>query len=80
VRRLVLGRSALMALIGIGAGLAAAASTNQLVQSQLYGVRTADPVTWLVTPVILIGTAMWVSRGPARRAMRIDPAVALRNE
>lgn len=80
VCRLVLGRSALMALIGIGAGLAAAASTNQLVQSQLYGVRTADPVTWLVTPVILIGTVMWVSRGPARRAMRIDPAVALRNE
>lgn len=78
VRRLVIGRSALLAVIGIAAGLAAAAPTSRLVQSQLYGVKADDPITWLVTPLVLVGAAVWVSAVPARRAARIDPVVALR--
>jgi putative ABC transport system permease protein len=78
VRRLVIGRSALLAVAGVLAGLAAAVPASRIVQGQLYGVKTDDPLTWLVTPLVLIGAAVWVSTVPARRAARIDPVVALR--
>ncbi len=80
VRRLVIGRSALLALAGIAAGLAVAVPATRIVQSQLYGVRTDDPITWLVTPLLLIGASVCVSTIPARWAARIDPVVALRSE
>jgi putative ABC transport system permease protein len=80
VRRLVIGRSALLATIGVVAGLAAAAPASRIVQSQLFGVKADDPVTWLVAPLVLIGVAIWISTVPARRAARIDPVVALRFE
>jgi putative ABC transport system permease protein len=80
VRRLVIGRSALLATIGVVAGLAVAAPSSRLVQSQLYGVKADDPITWLVAPLLLVGAAVWVSMVPARRAARIDPVVALRYE
>jgi len=80
VRRLVIGRSALLTLIGVVAGLAAAVPASRIIQSQLYGVKTDDPITWLVTPLILFAGAVWVSTVPARRAARIDPVVALRCE
>jgi putative ABC transport system permease protein len=62
------------------AGLAAAVPASRIVQSQLYSVKTYDPITWLVTPLILFAAAVWVSTVPARRAARIDPVVALRYE
>lgn len=80
VRRLVISRSALLALTGVVAGLAAAVPATRIIQSQLYGVKAYDPITWLVTPLLLVGAAVWVSTVPARRAARIDPVVALRYE
>jgi predicted permease len=80
VRRLVIRRSAFLAMAGIVAGLTAAVPAGRIVQSQLYGVKTDDPLTWLVTPLLLVGAAVWVSMVPARRAARIDPVVALRSE
>jgi putative ABC transport system permease protein len=80
VRRLVIGRSALTAMIGVVAGLAAAVPASRIVESQLYRVKTNDPITWLITPLILFAGAVWVSTVPARRAARIDPVVALRSE
>ncbi|MFL6258129.1 MAG: ABC transporter permease [Thermoanaerobaculia bacterium] len=80
VRRLVVNRSALLAVVGVVAGLTLAVPASRIVQSQLYGVKTDDPITWLVTPLILFAAAVWVSTVPARRAARIDPVVALRNE
>lgn len=80
VRRLVIGRSALLVLAGVLTGLAAAVPASRIVQSELYGVKVDDPVTWLLTPLVLVGTAVWVSTIPARRAARIDPVVALRSE
>jgi len=80
VRRLVVGRSALLAVIGVVAGLAAAAPASRIVQSQLFGVKADDSITWLVTSLVLIGAAVGISTIPARRAARIDPVVALRYE
>lgn len=80
VRRLVIGRSAILVIAGVLTGLAAAVPASRIVQSQLYGVRTDDPLTWLITPILLVGAAVWVSAIPARRAARIDPVEALRSE
>ncbi len=57
-----------------------AVPATRIVQSQLYGVRTDDPITWLVTPLLLAGASVCVSTIPARWAARIDPVVALRSE
>jgi ABC-type lipoprotein release transport system permease subunit len=46
----------------------------------LYEVSVIDPVTYAVVPVILLATALVASYVPARRAVRIDPGTALRNE
>jgi predicted permease len=80
VRRLVVGRSVLLAVAGVLAGLAAAVPASRIVQSQLYGVKADDPLTWLLAPLLLVGLAVWVSTVPARRAARIDPVAALRSE
>lgn len=80
VRRLVIGRSALLASAGVLAGLAAAVPASRIIQSQLYGVEADDPLTWFLTPLVLIGVAVWVSMIPARRAARMDPVAALRSE
>ncbi len=78
VRGLVLRRSAFLALAGVAAGLAVAMPASRIVESQLYGVKAEDPVTWLSTVLILVSVALLVSAVPARRAARIDPVTALR--
>jgi predicted permease len=80
VLRLVVSRSALLAMAGVAVGLAAALPASRIVQGLLYGVKTEDPLTWSVTPLILFLGAVLVSTVPARRAARINPVVALRCE
>jgi ABC-type antimicrobial peptide transport system permease subunit len=77
---LVLGQA--LALVGIGAaiGTAAALGLTRLLASLLYGVGAADPLTFVVVFVILLSAAVLASYIPARRAMRVDPMVALRYE
>ena len=77
---LVLRRSLLLVLCGVVAGLAVAVPATRIVASQVYGVKTADAATWFGTTVVLVGVALLVSAAPARRAMRIDPVMALRYE
>jgi predicted permease len=65
---------------GVVAGLMAAAGANQLLHSQLVGVSPHDPITMAAGPLVLIAVALISCRIPARRAMRVDPVVALRHE
>jgi ABC-type lipoprotein release transport system permease subunit len=60
--------------------LAASFAVNRLLKSMLVQVSPADPITLVVTSAVLIMAALLGCLIPARRAMRVDPVVALRNE
>ncbi len=66
--------------IGLAIGLAASLAVNRLLQSMLVQVSPSDPVTLVVASAVLILSAALGCWIPARRAMRVDPVVALRNE
>jgi putative ABC transport system permease protein len=80
VLRLVLRQGMSLALIGIGIGVAAALILTRLIESQLFGVRASDPLTFVVVALLLGTTALIANLVPALRAMRVDPAVVLREE
>jgi predicted permease len=77
---LVLGNAARLVGAGLGIGLLLALALSWALRTQLYGVGTGDPLTFLVTPVILACVAALAAWLPARRASRVDPVVALRVE
>jgi predicted permease len=77
---LVLSNGAKMAGIGVLLGLAASFALTRLMAGMLYGVSATDPLTFLGVAAILIVIALAASYIPARRAMRVDPIVALRYE
>jgi predicted permease len=80
VRRMILGHSLKLTLLGVALGLAGAFAFVQLLASMLFGVGTYDPVTFIGVPLLLAAVAMVASFIPARRAVRVDPLVALRYE
>jgi putative ABC transport system permease protein len=69
-----------MALAGSVIGLAGALVVSHLMAGVLYGVRPADPLTFAGVALLLIGVALFACYLPARRAMAVDPIVALRHE
>jgi predicted permease len=77
---MVLRQGARLALLGVGIGLAAAFGLARLMMSLLFGVTPHDPLTFAAMAALLILVALLASYIPARRAMRIDPMVALRYE
>ncbi len=79
VLRLVLGHGMRMALIGVAIGVAAALVLTRLMANQLFGVSAHDPLTFIGVAVLLLIVAMVACYIPARRAMRVDPMVALRH-
>jgi putative ABC transport system permease protein len=80
VLRLILGHAAKMALLGVVVGIAAALALTRLMAKLLFGVSAYDPATFLAVACLLILVVMAASYIPARRAMRVDPMVALRYE
>lgn len=79
ILRLVLRDTVRTVAIGGAVGLALAVALGTVLRSQLYGVSALDPVTIVATPLLLALVAVAAAMVPARRAARIDPAVALRD-
>jgi putative ABC transport system permease protein len=80
VRRMILGQTLRLTLLGVGLGLAGALVVARFLTSMLFGVGMYDPVTFLAVAGLLIVVALAASYIPARRAMRVDPIVALHYE
>ncbi len=80
VLALVLRQGLTLAVIGIGVGIVGALALTRLLAGLLYGVKPTDPVTFAIAPAILLAVAALACWIPARRAARIDPIRALRQE
>ncbi len=80
VLRMVLGQGLRTTLIGVALGIAAALGLTRLITKVIYGVGATDPLTFLGVSALLIGVALLACYIPARRAMRVDPMIALRYE
>jgi predicted permease len=80
VARLVLRRAALLALTGIAAGLLGAVAAGRFLKAILFEISATDPATFAIVPILLCAIALLASYIPTRRAMKVDPAVALRYE
>jgi putative ABC transport system permease protein len=78
--KLILRQGLLIVGIGIAIGLVCALAAGRVVGQFLVGVGAADPVTFVSVSLILASVALFACWIPARRAMRVDPAVALRHE
>ena len=78
VLRMVLGEGMRTTLIGVGFGIAAAIGLTRLIAKVIYGVGATDPVTFAAVAALLICVALLACYIPARRAMRVDPIIALR--
>jgi putative ABC transport system permease protein len=61
-------------------GLAGSLAVNRIFESQLVGVSAYDPVAIAGAPIVLVLVALLACQMPARRAMNVDPAVALRHD
>jgi predicted permease len=80
VLRLVVGESVAMAMVGVVIGIGASFALTRLLAKMLYGVTAHDPITFAGCAILLVSVALAASCVPARRAMRVDPVVALRDE
>jgi len=80
VLRLILTQAVLLAVVGISLGLAAAWGLTRLMTAMLYNVEPTDTYTFLAIPVLLGAVVLMAGYLPSRRAMALDPALALRHE
>jgi putative ABC transport system permease protein len=77
---LVIGQGLRLVIFGLVIGAAEALASASLLAKLLFGVKGADPATFVGVSVLLILAAIAACYVPARRAMRVDPMVALRDE
>jgi len=80
ILKLVIGRGVGMASVGIVLGLVAAFGLTRFLAGLLYGVSAVDPITFIGISILLLIVSVLACYIPARRAMKVDPLVALRYE
>jgi putative ABC transport system permease protein len=80
VFRLIVGQGVMLTIVGVAIGLGAAFGLTRLMSSLLFGVGSTDPWTFTAVAVLLLCVAAIACYLPARRAMKVDPMVALRYE
>ena len=80
VLQMVLGSGIRLSLLGVAIGMVAALPATRALGTLVYRVSTTDPLTLLATGTLLVGAAALASWVPARRAVRLDPAISLRSE
>jgi ABC-type antimicrobial peptide transport system permease subunit len=80
ILRLILGQGMNMAVLGVAIGVVLGLGLTRLMSSQLFGITPHDPLTFAIVALTLMLVAGMATYIPARRAMRVDPMVALRHE
>ena len=80
VMRMILSQGGKLAATGVIVGLGASLALTRSMEAMLYGVSTSDPFTFIVVATLLTAVALAACYIPARRAMQVDPMVALRHE
>jgi ABC-type antimicrobial peptide transport system permease subunit len=78
--RLVVWHGMILSIIGVAIGIGASLALTRFLTSLLYGVSNTDPATFTGVVVLLVGVALLACSIPARRAMRVDPMIALRHD
>jgi putative ABC transport system permease protein len=80
VMKMVVGQGMRLVLLGVGLGLGGAGALTRLLKSVLIGVTASDPLSFAVVALLMIAVALLACWIPARRAMKVDPMIALRYE
>jgi putative ABC transport system permease protein len=80
VFRVIIGRGVALAVAGAMLGVVGAIWLTRLMEGLLFSVSRTDPVTFAAVPIAMVGVAVLACYVPARRAMQVDPVIALRAE
>jgi len=78
--KLILSQGLAISVVGLLAGLVAALAVTRLTRNLLYGISATDPLTFVVIVILLLCVTLLACYFPARRAIKVDPMIALRAE